>query len=131
MLRLAVCDPVGILTQDLQNRNLTFYTTELRSQCGCKCSDFSRFEKRNKENLLLKKSVFLIKMYEFLYLSSASTHENQDIINQRCQRSQSGYHISVSCRFQSIFGRFVGFIIGNAGIVESGQRTLTGIDFYR
>jgi hypothetical protein len=24
-------DPVGILTQDLQNRNLTFYTTELRS----------------------------------------------------------------------------------------------------
>ena len=25
------CDPVGILTQDLQNRNLTFYTAELRS----------------------------------------------------------------------------------------------------
>lgn len=32
-------DPVGILTRDLQNRNLTFYTAELRSHfCGCKGS---------------------------------------------------------------------------------------------
>lgn len=26
-------DPGGILTRDLQNRNLTFYTAELRSHC--------------------------------------------------------------------------------------------------
>ena len=26
-----LCDPVGIQTQDLQNRNLTFYSAELRS----------------------------------------------------------------------------------------------------
>ncbi|MFM2291025.1 MAG: hypothetical protein RIS29_838 [Bacteroidota bacterium] len=32
-------DPEGILTPDLQNRNLTFYTAELRSRfCGCKGS---------------------------------------------------------------------------------------------
>ena len=31
-LIIKVCDSVGTLTQDLQNRNLTFYTTELRSQ---------------------------------------------------------------------------------------------------
>ncbi len=30
---LYICDPGGILTHDLQNRNLTFYTAELRSQC--------------------------------------------------------------------------------------------------
>lgn len=28
----ALCDPGGTLTHDLQNRNLTFYTTELRSR---------------------------------------------------------------------------------------------------
>ena len=34
------CDPVGIQTQDLQNRNLTLYSAKLRDQCfvisGCK-----------------------------------------------------------------------------------------------
>ena len=29
-------DPVGIQTQDLQNRNLTLYSTKLRDQSGCK-----------------------------------------------------------------------------------------------
>ena len=28
------CDPGGIQTHDLQNRNLTLYSTELRSHCG-------------------------------------------------------------------------------------------------
>ncbi len=38
---IAVCDPGGILTHDLQNRNLTFYTAELR---GLKnCQPFGRF----------------------------------------------------------------------------------------
>ena len=33
------CDPDGILTHDLQNRNLTLYTAELRSLfCDCKGS---------------------------------------------------------------------------------------------
>jgi hypothetical protein len=33
------CDPDGILTHDLQNRNLIFYTAELRSLfCACKGS---------------------------------------------------------------------------------------------
>ena len=27
------CDPGGIQTHDLQNRNLTFYSAELRDQC--------------------------------------------------------------------------------------------------
>ncbi len=30
---LFVCDPVGIQTQDLQNRNLTLYSAKLRDQC--------------------------------------------------------------------------------------------------
>ncbi len=30
------CDPVGTQTQDLQNRNLTLYSTELRGHCGRK-----------------------------------------------------------------------------------------------
>ena len=38
-----VCDPGGILTHDLQNRNLTFYTAELRVlSCGCKSSKKER-----------------------------------------------------------------------------------------
>ncbi len=31
-----VRDPVGIQTQDLQNRNLTLYSAKLRDQNGCK-----------------------------------------------------------------------------------------------
>ena len=31
-ISIAFCDPGGTLTHDFQNRNLTFYTTELRSQ---------------------------------------------------------------------------------------------------
>ena len=36
--RLFRCDPVGIQTQDLQNRNLTLYSAKLRdlAVCGCK-----------------------------------------------------------------------------------------------
>lgn len=30
------CDPGGIQTPDFQNRNLTFYSAELRGQSGCK-----------------------------------------------------------------------------------------------
>jgi hypothetical protein len=30
----SACDPDGILTHDLQNRNLTLYTAELRSHFG-------------------------------------------------------------------------------------------------
>ena len=29
------CDPVGIQTQDLQNRNLTLYSAKLRDLCTC------------------------------------------------------------------------------------------------
>ena len=32
-------DPDGIQTHDLQNRNLTLYSTKLRDQC-CKITDF-------------------------------------------------------------------------------------------
>ena len=30
-----LCDPEGILTLDLQNRNLTLYTAKLRSHAKC------------------------------------------------------------------------------------------------
>ena len=30
----SVCDPVGIQTQDLQNRNLTLYSAKLRDHCA-------------------------------------------------------------------------------------------------
>lgn len=37
LARLFLCDPEGILTLDLQNRNLTLYTAKLRDQnCGAK-----------------------------------------------------------------------------------------------
>ena len=32
-LRIVLGDPVGIQTQDLQNRNLTLYSAKLRDQC--------------------------------------------------------------------------------------------------
>ncbi len=36
-----VCDPVGIQTQDLQNRNLTLYSAKLRDrQKSCLCDGF-------------------------------------------------------------------------------------------
>ena len=36
------CDPVGTQTQDLQNRNLTLYSTELRGQYGCEFNHLFR-----------------------------------------------------------------------------------------
>ena len=33
---LLVCDPVGIQTQDLQNRNLTLYSAKLRDRMAIK-----------------------------------------------------------------------------------------------
>ena len=37
LVRLFLCDPEGILTLDLQNRNLTLYTAKLRGlNCGAK-----------------------------------------------------------------------------------------------
>ena len=37
LARLFLCDPEGILTLDLQNRNLTLYTAKLRGlNCGAK-----------------------------------------------------------------------------------------------
>ena len=36
--RVFTCDPVGIQTQDLQNRNLTLYSAKLRGQSECKGS---------------------------------------------------------------------------------------------
>ena len=39
ILRILTSDPVGIQTQDLQNRNLTLYSAKLRDQLpesGCK-----------------------------------------------------------------------------------------------
>ena len=33
---IIICDPGGTQTHDLQNRNLTFYSTELRSQKNAK-----------------------------------------------------------------------------------------------
>ena len=33
ILRILRSDPVGIQTQDLQNRNLTLYSAKLRDQC--------------------------------------------------------------------------------------------------
>ena len=33
---LYFCDPVGIQTQDLQNRNLTLYSAKLRDLTACK-----------------------------------------------------------------------------------------------
>ena len=35
MTLLYTCDPVGIQTQDLQNRNLTLYSAKLRDLCTC------------------------------------------------------------------------------------------------
>ena len=35
---LPIGDPVGIQTQDLQNRNLTLYSAKLRGQSECKGS---------------------------------------------------------------------------------------------
>ena len=35
MTLLYICDPVGIQTQDLQNRNLTLYSAKLRDLCIC------------------------------------------------------------------------------------------------
>ena len=34
LIWICLCDPDGILTHDLQNRNLTLYTAELRSHFG-------------------------------------------------------------------------------------------------
>ena len=37
-LRILLSDPVGIQTQDLQNRNLTLYSAKLRDHClFCEC----------------------------------------------------------------------------------------------
>ena len=37
-LRVLLSDPVGIQTQDLQNRNLTLYSAKLRDHClFCEC----------------------------------------------------------------------------------------------
>ena len=39
-------DPDGILTHDLQNRNLTFYTAELRSLfASAKVTNYSNYKK--------------------------------------------------------------------------------------
>ena len=35
-LRILISDPVGIQTQDLQNRNLTLYSAKLRDLTACK-----------------------------------------------------------------------------------------------
>ena len=35
MTLLYTCDPIGIQTQDLQNRNLTLYSAKLRDLCTC------------------------------------------------------------------------------------------------
>ena len=41
-----ISDPDGILTHDLQNRNLTFYTAELRSLFACaKVTNYSNYKK--------------------------------------------------------------------------------------
>ena len=39
------CDPAGIQTQDLQNRNLTLYSAKLPGQCGCKNTEKERIPK--------------------------------------------------------------------------------------
>lgn len=52
MIDNCVCrlsDPVGILTRDLQNRNLTFYTAELRSLfVAAKVVNYSNSEKNTR-----------------------------------------------------------------------------------
>ena len=40
-----LCDPAGIQTQDLQNRNLTLYSAKLPGQCGCKITEKERIPK--------------------------------------------------------------------------------------
>ncbi len=40
-----LCDPAGIQTQDLQNRNLTLYSAKLPGQCGCKNTEKERIPK--------------------------------------------------------------------------------------
>ena len=42
-----LCDPAGIQTQDLQNRNLTLYSAKLPGQCGCKNTEKERIPKEN------------------------------------------------------------------------------------
>ena len=43
------CDPAGIQTQDLQNRNLTLYSAKLPGQCGCKVTQKTHNPKENAE----------------------------------------------------------------------------------
>ena len=45
-LRYNKSDPVGIQTQDLQNRNLTLYSAKLRDQCYSKA--VQRYDKKVK-----------------------------------------------------------------------------------
>ena len=40
VIGIGCCDPGGIQTHDLQNRNLTLYSAKLRSRCGCKINHF-------------------------------------------------------------------------------------------
>ena len=46
------CDPVGIQTQDLQNRNLTLYSAKLRdlSKSECKSIKKNTFHQKTAEN---------------------------------------------------------------------------------
>lgn len=63
-----ISDPVGILTQDLQNRNLTLYTAELRGLFAvAKITNFSEPEKH-----FLKSESKRIRSLNQIYLISAS-----------------------------------------------------------
>ena len=49
MKELKKCDPAGILTQDLQNRNLTLYTTKLRglnTKTKKQCKNNKKYSKK-------------------------------------------------------------------------------------
>lgn len=60
----SACDPDGILTHDLQNRNLTLYTAELRSHFGvAKVTKFIRIRKASQTFLLF---VVSIEMFKFV-----------------------------------------------------------------
>ena len=62
------CDPEGILTHDLQNRNLTLYTAELRSHFGAaKVRKFIISQKLVRLYILFVVSIEMFKFVDSLH----------------------------------------------------------------
>jgi histidyl-tRNA synthetase len=64
-------------------------------------------------------------------VSISSSKKNQNIINQRCQRTQSGNHIGIGSPFKRINRHWMSRYVGDTRFVEPSHRSGAGIDFYR